>query len=164
MNKKNQKKIKSKKKTSKKTSKRRRKKKGGYLTGIYISNKCKNPIKYRSSWELYVCKHLDEDQNVLDYEYEPYKIPYLSNVSSKKYRNYIPDFVVNYIDGSQKIIEVKRTSALNNSIVLKKAEAAKKWCENLTIETKKEVTYHFWTEAIIFPIKKMFLIREKQEK
>ena len=160
MNKKIQKKIKSKKKTSKK----RRKKKGGYITGTYISTKCKNPIKYRSSWELYVCKHLDEDQNVLNYDYEPYKIPYLSNVSSKKIRNYIPDFVVNYIDGSQKIIEVKRTSALNNSIVLKKAEAAKKWCENLTIETKKEVTYHFWTEAIIFPIKKMFLIREKQEK
>ena len=116
MNKKIQKKIKSKKKTSKK----RRKKKRGYITGTYISTKCKNPIKYRSSWELYVCKHLDEDQNVLNYDYEPYKIPYLSNVSSKKFRNYIPDFVVNYIDGSQKIIEVKRTSALNNSIVLKK--------------------------------------------
>jgi len=142
---------------------KRRKRKSRYITGIYKSVKCLNEIRYRSSWEFYVCKFLDEQLDVISYEYESIKIPYISNIKTKRIRNYIPDFVVNYIDGSKKIIEVKRKTAINNDIVVKKAEAARKWCEDLT-KQGNQVTYEMWTEAIIFPIRQRFLLLEKIQK
>lgn len=154
-------------KTTKTPTKRKRRTRKGkrqthYITGTHISPKCPRPVVYRSSWELYVCKHLDEDQQVLSYDYEPYKIAYTSNARSGRVRFYIPDFVVNYADGSQKIIEVKRNSALNNITVVKKAEAARRWCESLT-KKGRLTTYEFWTETIIFPIRARFLLLEKQQ-
>lgn len=146
-----------------KKRKRKRRKKSRYITGIYDSEKATKRIRYRSSWEYYVCRFLDEQLDVVSYEYESIKIPYISNIKSKKTRNYIPDFLVNYVDGSQKIIEVKRKTAINNSIVVKKAEAARKWCESLAKEGKP-ITYEMWTEAIIFPIRQRFLILEKIQK
>jgi len=134
-----------------------------YITGTHISPKSMHPIQYRSSWELYVCKHFDEDPRVLSYDYEPYKIAYISNLKSGRVRFYIPDFVVNYADGTQKIIEVKRNSALNNNTVIKKAEAARRWCESLTKKTGKKHMYELWTEIIIFPIRQRFMLLEKQQ-
>lgn len=138
-----------------------------YITGTHISPKCARPIVYRSSWELYVCKHFDEDPQILSYDYEPYKIAYTSNARSGRVRFYIPDFVVNYVDGSQKIIEVKRNSALNNITVVKKAEAARRWCESLT-KKGRLTTYEFWCESIIFPLIKKYkaleLLHEKRRK
>jgi hypothetical protein len=151
-----------KKKPAKKPRTRKGKRQTRYITGTHVSSKALHPINYRSSWELYVCKHLDEDNQVLSYEYEPYKIAYISNTRSGRVRFYIPDFVVKYVDGSQKIIEVKRTSALNNNTVVKKAEATKRWCESLT-RKGMPTTYEFWTEAIIFPIRQRFLLLEKQQ-
>ena len=154
-------------KTTKTTTKRKRRTRKGkrqshYITGTHNSPKCPRPIQYRSSWELYVCKHFDEDPQIVSYDYEPYKIAYTSNARSGRVRFYIPDFVVNYADGSQKIIEVKRNSALNNNTVVKKAEAARRWCESLTKKGRK-TTYEFWTETIIFPIRARFLLLEKQQ-
>lgn len=142
---------------------KKRKRKSRYKTGIYKSTKCQNEIRYRSSWEYYVCKFLDEQIDVISYEYESLKIPYISNIRSKKIRNYIPDFIVNYTDGTTKIIEVKRKSALNNNIVVKKAEAATEWSKKLTQEGNPTI-YEMWTEAIIFPIRRRFLLLEEQKK
>lgn len=155
-------------KTTKTPTKRKRRTRKGkrqthYITGTHISPKCPRPIQYRSSWELYVCKHFDEDPQILSYDYEPYKIAYTSNARSGRVRFYIPDFVVNYVDGSQKIIEVKRNSALNNNTVVKKAEAARRWCESLTKKTGRLHSYEFMTETIIFPIRARFLLLEKQQ-
>ena len=156
-------------KTTKTPTKRKKRTRKGrrqthYITGTHISPKSLHPIQYRSSWEYYVCKHFDEDKQVLSYDYEPYKIAYISNARSGKVRFYIPDFVVNYVDGTQKIIEVKRNSALNNITVIKKAEAARRWCESLTKKTGKKHMYELWTEIIIFPIRQRFMLLEKQEK
>lgn len=112
-----------------------------------------------------MCKHLDDDITVASYEYEPYKIAYIANVRSSKVRFYIPDFVVTYTDGSVKIIEVKRTSALNNNVVMKKAEAAKRWCESLKKQKGIEHSYEFWCESIVFPLMKKYkAIEETQAK
>jgi len=129
--------------------KRKRRKKKGYITGVHKSPKCKEPINYRSSWELIVARYLDSDPLVEKYEYESLKIPYISNKKTKKTRNYIPDFLVFYTDGRKVLIEVKRTSALTQKIVIKKAEAAKEWA------TKNDCQYCFWTDRIIRVLKKI---------
>jgi hypothetical protein len=138
-------------------TKRKRRKTSGYITGTHNSPKSPQPIKYRSSWEYYVCRFLDEDEDVLLYEYENFKIPYLANLRTKKTRNYIPDFTVIYKNGTRKIIEVKRKSALSNNLVQKKAAAAAQWCLRQSVK----IDYEIWTEAVIFPIRKKILLTEE---
>lgn len=106
-------------------------------------------MKYRSGWELTVAKHLDSDPLVSHYEYEAIKIPYISNKRAGMMKNYIPDFLVTYTDGRRVLVEVKRVNALNQSIVRKKAEAAKLWAR------KNGIEYVFWTDNIIKALKKI---------
>jgi hypothetical protein len=135
--------------------KRKRKRKSRYHTGIHISPKCKEPIKYRSSWEKTTAQHLDFDPLVEKYEYESLKIPYISNKKTKKTKNYIPDFLVYYVDGRKVLIEVKRVSALNQRAIVKKAEAAREWA------SKNDCVYCFWTDNIIKALKKIQKAHEK---
>lgn len=131
---------------------KRRKRKRRYLTGTHKSLKCDTPIKYRSSWEKAACLHFDNDPNVVRYQYESVKIPYISNKKTGKVLNYIPDFIVEYLDGTKTIIEIKREDKLTNLQVIKKAEAARLWAE------KEKMTYVFWTQKIILPLKKMYQV------
>lgn len=128
----------------------KRKKKKRYKTGTHFSSKCKTPINYRSSWELIFCIYLDSSPNILEYEYESIKIPYISNIKTKKVRNYIPDFLVKYIDGTKALIEIKRQNKLNDKTVQKKAQAAEKWVKENGI-----MSYQMITEKIILPLKKI---------
>jgi hypothetical protein len=127
--------------------KRRKKKK--YKTGVHHSPKCATPIEYRSGWEKEVCIFLDNDPNVVEYGYECVTIQYVSNTRTGKIRTYFPDFLVTYKDGTKKLIEVKRQDKLADPKVLKKAKAAEKWAE------KENVAYEFWTNTMIFAIKKL---------
>lgn len=131
--------------------KRKRKKDGRYKTGIHVSAKCLNEMKYRSGWELIVAIHLDEDDLVESYEYEPIAIEYISNVRSGKVRRYYPDFLVNYKDGTRLLVEVKRLNQLNNLIVQKKAQAAEQWCK----KQNQKTDYQFWTDHIVKSLKKI---------
>jgi hypothetical protein len=126
---------------------KKRRKKGHYKTGIHNSPKCKKPIEYRSGWEFEVAKYLDLDENVIEYDYECVAIPYLmpSKKSMPKVHSYYPDFLVTYKDGTRKLVEVKRKDKLNNSKVVKKAEAAIAWCR----KQKPTVIYEFWTDTMI---------------
>lgn len=128
--------------TTRKRHKRTRKR--HYITGTHISPKCIKPIKYRSSWELTTCIYLDNEPVVESYEYEAVKIKYISNKQTKKERNYIPDFLIVYLDKTKKLVEVKRKSQLNSRMVLKKAEAAREWCTK-----KKNIKYEIWSEPQI---------------
>lgn len=128
-----------------------RKRKKRYITGIHHSPKCRVPIHYRSSWEKEVCKYLDLDSQVQEYEYECLAIEYVSNQRTGKVRSYYPDFLITYKDGSKKLAEVKRKDKLNDPLVIKKAKAAKEWC------AKQEpiVTYEFWTNMMIEAFRKI---------
>jgi hypothetical protein len=55
--------------TKPKVRTRKGRKKFHYITGTHTSPKSKHPVEYRSSWELYVCKHLDDDNAVDDLLY-----------------------------------------------------------------------------------------------
>jgi hypothetical protein len=139
-------------KNKKKKPKSKRKKKL-YKTGIHISPKCKNPIKYRSGWEYIAAQAFDLDKNVVEYEYESFTIPYIANVRSGKLRTYLPDFLVTYNDGTKIIVEIKKTNALSHAIVIKKAEAAEKWAK------KKGMLYQIWSKDVIDQMKKNPLIK-----
>jgi len=66
---------------------------------------------------------LDADPNVLSFEYEPIKIKYRYK---NRNRNYMPDFVVTFIDGTQEIHEVKPKRMLGKSLNKAKFAAARR--------------------------------------
>jgi len=138
---------------------KRRRKKRHYKTGVHNSPKCSSPIKYRSGWELAICIYIDEDPNVIEYSYEPFKIPYISNKKCAKIRNYIPDFLITYKDGHKILAEVKRQDKLNDLIVKKKIEAGKQWAAQ-----QKNITYQLWTDNMILPLLKLQKLKKKKKK
>ena len=126
-----------------------------YITGTYDAKKCKRPVEYRSSWELIVAKHLDDDDSVESFEYETIVIPYITSKTSMRIRKYIPDFIVKYSDGRVVIVEVKRHSALKQRTIIAKADAAREYA------AKKGWEYVFWTDKLVMQLKKIQEAKEK---
>lgn len=110
------------------------------LTGDYSSPKCKAVVKFRSGLELQYCVELDQDPEVIQFEYETLIIPYKRKITNSRVSKYIPDFIVWMKDGTVKIVEIKPYSKLKNKVVQTKAEWATEWCE------KKGFVYEFVTE------------------
>ena len=127
----------------KKLKSRKRKRKSRFKRGIHNSIKLVNPpAKYRSGWELAYMIWLDASPAVLNYEYESLKIPYVSNIKTGKLRNYIPDFLVRYVDGRICLVEVKPIKRLTTLPVKKKLGAAQQWASahGVTLEIVTEHT------------------------
>lgn len=132
-----------------KTHNRKRKRKKHYITGSHSSPKCTNgPAKFRSGWEQSVCEYLDINPEVVEYQYEPFEIKYVSNRKTGRIRIYIPDFIITYTNGSKKLVEVKREKHLETPTVKKKAIVAKSWAFRNSAE------YEFWTEKKIREIRR----------
>lgn len=129
--------------------KRKRRRKGRYRTGTHKSPKCLQPIKYRSGWELEVCRYLDNEPSVASYEYESVIIPYVSNIRTGRIRKYYPDFLVTYDTGKRVMIEVKRKDKLADIKVMKKAEAGRLWSQ------QNGATYELWTNTIIEALRRI---------
>ena len=129
--------------------KKRRRKKRHYHTGTHRSLKVLGgKLNYRSGWELEVAKFLDTDVSVKCYAYEALAIPYVANTKTGRTRNYYPDFLVSYTDGTRLLVEVKRQDKVNSPVVRKKAAAARVWCE------KNGTRYELWTNSTIELIRK----------
>lgn len=126
------------------TRKRKKRAKKHYHTGVHISSKTGQECHFRSGWEKTYCEYLDVEPTVKSYSYESVVICYISNVSSGRHRKYFPDFLVEYVDGSKVLVEIKPSKRLNNRIVVKKLEAARVWCSEhgatLQIITEKELS------------------------
>lgn len=84
--------------------------------------------------------YLDSSSDVIAWEYEQIKIPYVSNVRTKKVRNYKPDFYVVKAD-SKEVVEVKPKRKTTQATVVKKRLAAEEWCE------KNDMKFRFVTEV-----------------
>ena len=137
--------------------KKPKKRKKHYKTGVYISKKCTEPVLYRSGWELVYAKYLDVEPTVKSFKYESFSIPYVANFSTGKIRHYIPDFLVEYNDGKQVLVEIKRDDKVTNRKVQKKYAAAKVWCGSRNIE-------HFiLTSKGIEQIKKTYNITDEND-
>lgn len=63
-------------------------------------------VVYRSMWEKYVMKFLDNDPTVAEWSSEEVVIPYLYEVD-RRYHRYFVDFYVKYKTGRVILIEVK---------------------------------------------------------
>ena len=104
-----------------------------YLTGYYSSKKCKKPKAYfRSSLELRMHYLLDMDENVLEYENEPFSIKY--NLEDGTEKNYIPDFIVKYKNDKINLKEIKPAFRMREESVQYKIKIAESFCNENGIE------------------------------
>lgn len=117
-------------------------------TSKYVGNK---PPHFRSSWELAFMRMCDSHPNILKWASENVKIPY-QRPDTGKYANYIPDFMIQYIDkdGSEhvELIEIKPSNqttleaaktqgqAFQTAINAAKWTAASEWCKRKGIRFK----------------------------
>jgi len=112
--------------------------------GEFFSKKNDIIFCYRSSFELQAMNMLEEMKNIVYYHYEPFRISYYKNNIK---RQYVPDFLLGYKDGSTKLIEVKPLDKLLNEDTLLKKKYAEKYC----IDNKITRGYEIWTETMLFP-------------
>lgn len=106
---------------------------------------------FRSSWELAFMRMCDNHPNIKKWANENVKIPYRNPVTGK-YTNYVPDFMIQYIDknGSEHIelIEIKpsnqttleaakgKAQSLQVAVNAAKWTAAQEWCKRKGIRFK----------------------------
>jgi len=127
-----------------------------YAQGLYeIVNTDKYVGKkkpyYRSSWELAFMRLADQHPNILKWASENIKIPYRNPVTGQ-YTNYVPDFMIQYLDKNGKehieLIEIKPSSqttlesargkrdTLQVAVNAAKWTAAQEWCKRKGIRFK----------------------------
>lgn len=97
--------------------------KGEHFTGIKNGGK---QIYLRSSYESIYVRILEADIDVLSWEYEPMRLPYLFKGSI---RNYVPDFLVTYVDDLSFLVEVKPSLLVDNEQNTAKRLVAEAWCQ-----------------------------------
>ena len=104
-------------------------------TGVYI-----NPKKSAYSIEYYESEQEKKFMDFLEKSEEVVKwtknhgirIPYFN--LDYRLAHYTPDFLVEYNNGRQEIIEIKGAHLINNPITRRKSEAAMEWCKKRGIE------------------------------
>lgn len=104
-------------------------------------NPTKSPYsfeKYDSILERKMMSRLEEDAEVVKWmKRHDISIPWI-DVNGRKH-NYRPDFLVQYRDGTIKIIEVKDPTRIESDTVQRKRTAAEAWCR------KRNITYELST-------------------
>jgi hypothetical protein len=85
-------------------------------------------IHYRSSWELGWYQYLENRENqekVKSYQAEPMAIPYVFKGAIHRYH---PDILIEYVDGTKELLEIRPDRMRSDPKSLAKFEAARKWC------------------------------------
>lgn len=113
--------------------------------GWFYSVKNKKKLWYRSSYELQAYKILEQLAKVVKYETEPFYIPYRFQGIEK---NYVPDILVTYDDGTQELIEVMSTWQLEDVVRQAKFVAARKYCD------EQGLKFSVWTEENIKKVRR----------
>jgi hypothetical protein len=85
------------------------------VTGYFSSYKNKRQINFESKLEHDFYLLLEFDETIKSYQEQPFKVYY---IYQDKKRRYTPDTLVNYIDSTQKIFEVKPMFKIKNDIEL----------------------------------------------
>jgi hypothetical protein len=87
---------------------------------------------YNSEFEKQFMDELEKDPKVSKWtKNHNIRIPYV-NIDGKV-GHYNPDFLVEYVDGSQELVEIKGKNLLTE-ITKRKQKAAKEWCEKRGIK------------------------------
>ena len=89
--------------------------------------------KYDSDMERRMMVRLDADPDVKKWlKRHGISIPWIDGQKHK--RRYVPDFLVEYVDGRRTIIEVKDPSRVDSDEVKRKRSAAEMWCRVRSME------------------------------
>jgi len=89
--------------------------------------------RYQSDLERRMMVRLDGDPTVKKWmKRHGISIPWIDN--QKHQRRYVPDFIVEYVDGRKVIIEVKDPSRVDSDDVRRKRKAAEMWCKQRHME------------------------------
>lgn len=112
------------------------------VTGYFSSYKNKRQINFESKLEHDFYLLLEFDEQVKSYKEQPFNIYY---IYQDKKRRYTPDTLVNYIDDTQKVFEVKPIFKIQNDIELQeKIELQKQ-----KIKEEKNLELFMFTDANI---------------
>lgn len=112
----------------------------GFNSGHFTSAKSGRTMYYRSSYELRAMEILEADPDVRAFKAEPFSIIY-TGLDGLQHR-YHPDILVEMVDGSQRLIEVKPSSLVNEATNVIKKHAGQRFCADngLTLEVWTETT------------------------
>ena len=83
-------------------------------------------VYLRSSYESKYARILDESDDVVRWEHEPFRIPYLFEGST---HNYVPDFLITLANDEGELVEVKPAALCDSAVVQAKESAARAWCD-----------------------------------
>lgn len=110
--------------------------------GYVFSEKLDKEVFYRSSWERAAVEWLDKEETIRTFTYEPFSIAYhiieASGVRQQRY--YIPDFLVEYVDGRKELWEIKPAAYSESAKVKQKQSAAEEYCQTHGIDAYKLLT------------------------
>jgi len=109
----------------------------GRLNVEVFSTKLNESLNCRSSYEKLAIEIFDLDDDIVSFLYEPFSIDYYYDYGE---HSYYPDFLVEYVDGTQKLIEVKPINFMEDEKNICKFEAARKYC------LENGYTFEIWTE------------------
>lgn len=113
-----------------------------HLRGWHESPKA-GKVYFRSSYEKKAFLKLDEDEAVKTYQVEAVSTDYfhpMKEITS----SYLIDLLVEYIDGSQKLIEIKPERWLTDEVIIAKIEAGEAKAADM------KIPYEIWTEMDLF--------------
>lgn len=108
------------------SSKGRKTRKPKFKQGKYQSSKSGKTFTYRSGMEKRTFELLDEYNEVLSYDSEPFQIDYIYRGQAHKY---IPDILVHFMNGDKEIWEIKPSDQTNLEINQCKWAAAEDACK-----------------------------------
>lgn len=94
---------------------------------------------YDSEPEKQFMDYLEKSDEVLKWtKNHGIRIPYFN--LDGRLAHYTPDFLIEYTNGKQEIVEIKGSHLINNPITKTKSKAAMEWCKKRDIKyTLKEV-------------------------
>jgi len=113
------------------SGKRQRYGKNYHEKGYVFSTKLNVNVFYRSSWEKATTRWLDQNHDIKSFTYEPFYIPYwlIRGNEYKQKHHYIPDFLVEYNDGTKELWEIKPLIYANTEKARQKQIAAEEYCK-----------------------------------
>lgn len=130
-----------------------------FITGWFNSLKNNSKLFFQSSYELLAYIMLENDKDVIKYGRCKFSIPYILGGEA---HIYIPDIMVEYIDISKSILEIKPEVKLDDEMNIAKFIALEKYCienllsykiitenilcniaNNITLETLQNVYFYF---------------------
>lgn len=103
----------------------------------HVSPKTTERHRCRSPYEVRYLQMLDHDMTVASYRTEPFRIAYTIDGST---HHYVPDVLVEQVDGSLRLVEVKPMSLIDYGYNPAKFAAARRHCDD------NGMTFHVVTE------------------